>query len=223
MYRSRAEVERKLRQAKYIHREIEKFRGRVFVRGGVDDDTGAYPLLTHIGSFLAHARSVFQYAHKEAAESGKLSLYDDFVRKSEVIKFFKKIRDSDIHEYSIGTHMTISGDSPIVSYDPQTGTAVGRELRMYVEPLSDLDNPKERNEDVEVTITLGQRLVVDDSLIGKLESEGKTDLAEAAKKGEELFEEQECNGETDIFRLCQAYIEETETFIEFGTRSGFIT
>jgi len=56
-----------------------------------------------------------------------------------------------------------------------------------------------------------------------LDAERKKDLAEAARKGEDLYEEQECEGEKDIFNLCEKYIKEIELFIKFGIKSGFIT
>ncbi len=223
MYTSKNEIEKKLKQVKYVYKEISKFKNRIFVKSGLDEETGSYPLLTQISSFLAHARSILQYAQKEAKESGHQSKYDNYVGKNRIIKFFKIIRDSDIHEYTISSHMTITGESPIVSYDPETYTAIGKEVKFYVEPLSDLNSAKHKNKEVEIMITLGKRIKIENSFIQKLEDEGKKDLAGAARNGKELFEEQECDGEKDIFKLCEKYIRELELFINFGTTNGFIT
>lgn len=76
MYKSKTQIEKKLAQSKYIFKQISKFRNRVFVKGGLDEETGARPLLTYLSSFLAHTRSVLQYAHREAKGSGKLAEYD---------------------------------------------------------------------------------------------------------------------------------------------------
>ena len=223
MYKSKSEIRKKLRQVKYVYKEISKFKNRIFVKHGLDEETGAYPLLTNISSFLAHTRSILQYAQKESMESGHQSEYDNYVSKNRIIKFFKMIRDSDIHEYTIGLHVIVTGESPIVSYDSETNTAIGKELRIYVEPLSDLNSPKNKNTEVEITTYLGKRIKIDNAFIKKLEAEGKKDLAEAARDGKELYEEQECDGEKDIVKLCEKYIKELELFINFGITNGFIT
>ena len=223
MYKSKNEIEKKLRQVKFVYKEISKFKNRVFVKNGLDEETGSYPLLTHIGSFLTHARSVLQYAQKEAKESGGQSNYDNYVSQNRIIKFFKTIRDSEIHECTIDSHTTITGESPIVSYDPETHTAIGKEVSLYVELLSDLNSPKNNNTEMEITTTLGKKIKIDNAFIQKLETEGKKDLVEAARNGKELYEEQECDGEKDIFKLCENYIKELELFIDFGITNGFIT
>jgi len=223
MYKSKSEIERKLRQVKYLYKEISKFKNRIFVKNGLDEETASYPLLTHISSFLTHARSILQYAQKEAKESGNQSKYVNYVSQNKIIKFFKTIRDSDIHEYTIGSHMTITAESPIVSYNSKTHTAIGKKFELYVEPLSDLDSSKHKNKEVEITITLAKKVKIDNAFIQKLEVEGKKDLAEAARNGKELYEEQECEGEKDIFKLSEKYVKELELFINFGITNGFIT
>lgn len=223
MYKSGKEIEKKLKQTKYVYNQILKFKNRVFINNGIDEKTGSYPLLTHISSFLALSRSVFQYAHKEADQSGLLSRYDDFVKNSEIVRFFKEIRDSDIHEYTINTHYTIKGDSPIGSSDPKTGIAVGKVVKLYVESLSDLDSPKDQNEEMEITVSIGKRIKIDSALIKQLEDKGDTDLVAAAQNGEELYEELSCNGEKDIFRLCENYLNEIKRFIKYGRDINFIT
>ena len=223
MYKSKNEIDKKLKQVKYIRKEIEKFRGRVFVKEGLDEETGSYPLLTNVGSFLAHARSIFQYAQKEAKEAGCHEKYDNYVSQREIIKFFKGIRDREIHEYVITSCKTISADSSIVSYDPVSRTAIGKEVKVYVEKLSDLNTPKETNRDVEIQLMLTKRIEVTNSLINDFVAKGETELARAASEGEELFEELECDGEKDLFKLCDNYIDEIKRFIEYGIANGFIS
>jgi len=223
MYKSKSEIEKKLKQVKYIYKEISKFKNRIFVKNGLDEETGSNLLLTNIGSFLVHARSILQYAQKEAKESGNQLKYDNYVSQNTIIKFFKRIRDSEIHEYTIGSQTIIHADSSIISYDPETHTAIGKEFRLHVEPLSDLNSPKYENREVEIVVTLLKRVEVNNDFIQKLESEGEEDLAEAARNGKELYEEQECDGEKDVFKLCERYIKELEIFINFGIVNGFIT
>ena len=223
MYKSKSEIRKKVQQVNYIYNEISKFKNRIFVKNGLDEETGSYPLLTNIASFLVHARSILQYAQKEAMESGNQAKYDQYVGQNEIIKFFKKVRDSEIHEYTISSHATIHADSPIISYDSETHTAIGTEVQLYVEPLSDLDSPKNKNMEVEIVTTLGKKVEINNAYIRRLEAEGENDLAEATRNGKELYEEQECDGEKDIFKLCEKYIEELKIFINFGISNGFIT
>jgi len=223
MYKCRSEIEKKLKQVRFVFGKISKFKGRIFVENGIDEETGSYPLLTEISSFLAHARSILQYAQKEAKETGNQSRYDNYVGKIKIIKFFKGIRDSEIHEYTLGSFTTISLKSPIVSYDPETHTAIGKKVGLYVEPLSDLASPKNENREAEIVVTLLKRVEINHALIKKLDSEGEKDLAEAARKGEALYEGLECDGEKDILKLCEKYIKELELFIGFGIANGFIS
>ena len=202
MYKSKNAIEKKLKQVKYIYKEISKYKNKIIVKNGLAEETGSYPLLVHISSFLAQARSILQYAHKEAKESGQLSKYNNYVSNNRIIKFFKMIRDSDIHEYTIGSHTTITGESPIIFNAPETDTSSGKEA--------------------EITITLCNRIKTDNSFIQQLEAEGEKDLAEAARDGKELYEELKCDGEKDIFKLCEKYIIELELFVNYGKSNGFI-
>ena len=223
MYKSKNEIDKKLRQVKFIYNEIRKFKNRVFEKDGLDETTRSYPLLTHLGSFLAHSRSVLQYAQKEAKESGKQFFYDDYVGQNTIFKFFKKIRDSEIHEYTINTHMEIIGESPIISYNPETRIGIGKEFTLHVESLEDLNSPKQINDDVKVTISLSKKIEVDETLIRIFETDGESKLAERARSGKDIFKIQRCEEECDIFRLCENYIDELEIFVEYGIENGFIT
>lgn len=223
MYKSLSEIEKRLTQVRYTYKQVGKFKGRVFVKGGLDEETGAYPLLVFFSAFIAQARSVFQCAYKEAKQAGLLSSYNSFLVTSPIVGFFKKIRDNDIHEYAPSTRVLLQAESPIKSVDPQTGRRVGKEVTLYVESLSDIDFPKATNHDFTITITLGKRLDLTHTLICTLEAEGKHDLVESARNGEDLFETQECEGESDIFKLCENYLSEVERFVEFGKNAGFIT
>ncbi|NIM95050.1 MAG: hypothetical protein GTO18_15230 [Anaerolineales bacterium] len=223
MYRSRKQIEKKLAQAKYLYKQISKFKNRIFVKGGLDEETDARPLLTYLSSFLANTRSVLQYAHREAKESGKLAEYQSCVTEKPIFRFFKDLRDSDIHEYTIGTLTTISAIAPMSSPNADSDTLTSGWIPFLVEDLSDLDSPRDSNEQVTTTITLSERIDVTDTLIRHLEAKGKHDLAEAAKRGEELYEQQEFEGETDLFELCERYLMELEDFVARGVEEGFIS
>ena len=78
------------------------------------------------------------------------------------------IRDSEIHESTVGLHTTLAFDSPIVSYDSKTNTAIGKEIKSKVESLSDLNSPKYKNHEVEITQTLGKKINIDSAVIKNL-------------------------------------------------------
>lgn len=223
MYKSKEQIEKKLRQSRYIFKQISKFKNRVFVNGGLDEETGARPLLAHLSSFLAHTRSVLQYAHREAKESGKLAEYQSCVAKNPIFKFFKDLRNTDIHEYTIGALTTVSATASVSSSNTDPNVLTTGWVPFLVEDLSDIDSPEGGNEQVSIEITLSKRIETTDELLRRLQSEGKHKLIEAAKRGEELYEMQEFEGETDLFELCERYLVELEEFVACGIAEGFIS
>ena len=223
MYKSKREIEKKLKQVKYSLKQFTRYEGRIFVNEGRDPQTGCLPLIIDLSSFTTQARSVLQYAYKEAKERGLVESYNAFVNSKPIFRCFKALRNGDIHEYIPGTNMTIEASSPIRSIDPETGVGVGEPVYLYIEGLDDLDNPKGRNSDTTITTTITKRLEPDDELIQCLTDEGRLDLVELAKKGEPLYELFECNGESNIFQLCRSYQECIEEFYDYGVKCGFIS
>ncbi len=223
MYKSKCEIEKKLKQVKHALKQFTRYEGRIFVNGGRDPQTGSLPLINDLSSFITQARSVIQYAHKEATKRGLVESYNAFVNSKPIFRCFKALRNSDIHEYIPGTNMTIEASSPIRSINPETGVGVGYPVNLYVEGLDDLNKPKDRNSDTIITTTITKRLEPDDELIQRLTDEGRLDLAELAKKGEPLYELFECNGESNIFQLCRSYLKCIEEFYDYGVKCGFIS
>lgn len=88
MYKSTRQIEKRLEQVKYTQSLIRRFQGVMLVNNGIDSVTGARPLIVHLSALLAEGRSVIQYAWKEAKETGRLSVYDGFVKKSEIFKLY---------------------------------------------------------------------------------------------------------------------------------------
>lgn len=139
-----------------------------------------------------------------------------------IFRFFKDLRNSDIHEYTIGAHVTITANTPITS-DTDPNVLTTGEISFFVEELSDLDSPKGHNEQVTITTTLSKPIEVTDTFLDHLKAQGKFNLLEAAKRGEELYERQEFEGKIDLFELCETYIAELEDFIVRGIAEGFIS
>jgi len=228
MYRSKFEIERKLKQLKFAYSELKKFENRVFVNNGIDPETGCNPLELRLGTFLIYARSIFQYAWKEVNESKDISKkkkYNDYISKKEVIKFFKDLRDSEIHSFSVSAHVSILGSSPMKSIDPETGVGIGEPFSLEVEALEDINSKeiKNKSDKVKITHNLMKRIEVTSELIKKFEDEGNAYLAEAAKNGEDLYESQDLNGESNVFTLAEAYLSEIEKFVDFGKKENLIT
>jgi hypothetical protein len=66
MYKSKFEVERKLRQVNFALAELKKFKNRVFINNGIDKDFDCSPMEIRLITFIILSRSIFQYVHKEA-------------------------------------------------------------------------------------------------------------------------------------------------------------
>jgi hypothetical protein len=222
-YNSKTEVLKKLAQAKYDRKKLAKFKNRIFVKHGLDGQTGTYPLGVEFSSFLSHARSVLQYAHKEAGAKTMTSVYDRFLSGSPILRFFRDLRDVDIHESTLGAQQEINISAPLVNYDPLTRRATSAPVSVFVESLDDLDKPPKGNQDINIITRITQRIEVTPELITQFETEGRADLAGAARRGEPLYELLECGGEKDLFRLCDNCLEQLDRFVEFGIKEGFIT
>ena len=223
MYRSKTQIEKKLKQVNFVNNEIQKYKGRIFVNGGIDPETGADPLFTHISSFIVHARSIIQYAFKEAKEVGKLNEYINYVQNVEIFRMFKDVRDCDIHEYSLTSHAAMSATANFDKSKSNNNEMVSEPISMIVENLNDLNNLNEKKGDVNIVYTLRRKITVTVELIQQIKDEGLQDILEAICRGKEIFDEQELNGTSNIHTLCDIYIEELYKFIELGKNRGFIT
>jgi hypothetical protein len=222
-YKSKAQIEKKQKQVNFMRNEIHKFKGRIFVNNGIDPETGAHPLITHLSSFLAHTRSIIQYAYKEAKESGKLNEFEQYIRRIDIFRLFREIRNSDIHEYTIGCHSTINAIAEVDTRSAKDGVVTSKPVRMVIESLDDINKPKKENPDVSVEYSLCKRVKVTDELLMELEAQGKQDLLKAAGEGKELYDSVDFLGNSDLHDLCDIYVEELNRFVEHGVRSGFIS
>ena len=223
MYKSRKQIEKKIAQSEFLYKQIKKFQNRIFVNGGIDKETGARPLLTYLSSFLSSTRSILQYSCKEAKETNQLEKYQKYVNERPIFKFFKDIRDSDIHEYTIGSIVNISS---VVNIDPSSSDSKSFKtdwVSFNVEELSDIDSPKVNNDHLNITTTLSIKIEITDGLIKQFEKDGKRDLVEAANKGEEIYKEMEFEKERDLFILCERYMAELKDFVAIGISKGFIS
>jgi len=223
VYQSKLEIEKKMRQAKYALKQLTRYEGRIFVNEGRDPQTGSYPFITDLSSFLTQTRSILQYAYHEAQDRKLTHLYEEFVGDKPIIGCFKDLRDSDIHSYLPRTQQTIFMTSPIRKFDPTTGIGVGETVTLLVESLDDLDNPKGRNSDARIATIITKRINPDANRVQRWVEEGRADLVLAVEEGKPLYEAFEHDGKNDVFLLCRTYLACVEEFCAYGMRVGFIT
>lgn len=206
MYHSKKQAEKKLAQAKYVLGQIQKYRGKVFVNNGIDSETGAHPLQVHVASFLAHTRSIVQYAHKECKERGTLAVYNATVGNYPIIGVFRDLRNTDIHEMVIGTH-----------------TVISCELRLFKTEAEAQKYSEEKPSNASITNHLSRPISVTAELIEQLRSNGNEKLADAAEAGESLYETVEHEGEKDLHILCEQYIDSLSQFINDLSQQGVMS
>ncbi len=222
-YQCRDQIDKKILQVKHIHRDINKFKNRIFTHNGIDQETGVHPLIIHVSSFLSSGRSIIQYAYKEAKELSKLPLFESHVKDVPISKVLKDLRDSDIHAYTIGVHSSVSISASMNATPVSPGVYKTAEVAFTVDTIGDISEPREQNSSVNVSYTMSKRVVVTDELILKLKDEGRQDLLDVIDGGKELYDELECDNVADLHKLCDLYVTELEKFVEHGVANGFIT
>ena len=206
MNHCRENIERKISQAKYALKSMQKYRRKVFVNGGLDSETGAYPLQVEISSFITTTRSVLQYALKECKRRGKLNNYESSVRKRPIIALFRDLRNTDVHEKTLGTQTTITADS-----------------RMYKTKEEAEKYSQKAPKEAKVITHLTMPLTTSIELIDQLRNNGQEDLSVAAEAGEQLYQAVEFEGEYDLFSLCDKYMENISEIISELVQEGGIS
>lgn len=220
MYKSKRQIEKRLEQVKYIQGLIRRYQGGMLANNGIDPITGARPLIVHLSALLAEGRSVIQYAWKEAKETGRLTAYDEFVKKSEIFKLFRRLRNRDIHEYTVAMQTTayatlsVALDSSPQATEPSS---------LDVETLPELTMCKKTRTEAKVVHTILERVETSEALVEELERNGQFELLQAAKSGEELYVKIAFEGNEDLHDICDLYVTELETFVAYGQANGFIS
>jgi len=116
MYRSKNLIEGKIKQLKFVYFErIKRYEGKIFVHDGKDIKRDCYPFNIDVANFLTIGRNIFQYALKETGTNKKFrELYNSYIEGRPLLKFFKGLRDSEIHIGPGGHHTTIELESRII-------------------------------------------------------------------------------------------------------------
>jgi hypothetical protein len=195
MYRSKAPIIDKTQQVRAAYDRIASRKGQIVL-----EKKGRYSADLDFHAFVTAARSIFQYALKEVEES----------KKTAKVTYKRRLK---LYEDYVG-------NVPIFRFFAKL-----RDEEIHVGPATH-----------SVTVTLGpkgsepkvkyrimRRLETGPSTFRALKKAGRDDLAEGMKKGGVIYQAAECDGEDDLFELCERYIEEIEKFVDFGVENGFIT
>ena len=67
----------------------------------------------YLSAFSSAARSILQYACDDAKDRGKQIVYDNLVNGKSAIKYFKDVRDTNIHERPVSTVAHGYADIPV--------------------------------------------------------------------------------------------------------------
>jgi hypothetical protein len=220
MYKCKRQIEKKLKQIKYTQGLIRRYQGVVLSNNGIDPITGARPLIVHLSSILAEGRSVIQYAWKEAKEAGRLAAYDEFVKKSEIFKLFRKLRNRDIHEYTISMQTTAYATLYVT---PDSSPETTEPSSIDGETLPGASMCKRTRTEAKVVHTILERVETSEALVKELERNGQVELLQAVKSGEDLYVKIAFEGNEDLHDICDLYVTELESFVAYGQANGFIS
>jgi hypothetical protein len=220
MYKSKRQIEKRLEQVRYTHGLIRQFKGVLLSNNGIDPITGARPLVVNLSALLAEGRSVIQYARKEAKETGHLAAYDEFVKKSEIFKLFRRLRNRDIHEYTVSMQTTAYATLQVT---PDSSPQANEPSSLDVETLPELAMCKKTRTEAKVVHTILERVETSEALVEELERNGQVELLQAVKSGEELYVKIAFEGNEDLHDICDLYVTELETFVAYGQANGFIS
>ena len=195
MYKSKASIFDKLQEVKVAHKRIIARQDWIVL-----EKEGRYPADLDFNSFVTSARSIFQYALKEIEEAKKIS--------------------NSSYKQKLKLYEDYVSNIPIIKFFGNL-----RDEEIHVGPsthhVTVVFGPK--GSDPKVKYQIMRRCENGPKLVRRLRLAGKHDLIEGMKKGGIIYNAVGCNGEDDLFKLCQNYIEEIEKFIDFGIQNGFIT
>ena len=151
-------------------------------------------LLFDLSAFLSAARSVLQYAFKEAqGKSDSQQWYDNHITSSKVLAFFKDKRNFNVHTQPVpvnqhtsiqSTEVVRSSESIHIKKFDQTGRLIGEYSSEPSEPPP---------------------------------------APEIPPKVTHRFTFPDWSGTEDVLQLCHLYLNELQRVVEDGQNNGFLT
>ncbi len=193
-YRAKNAVIRKLKQVRYIYgKRIKRYQGKIIERLGLDTQYDCYPFDIDLGCFLTHCRSILQYILKEANN----------------VSENRKLYNDFV------------GQSPIFGFfkglrDAEIHTAPGsHQVRSEVKIVLPMHvkNEQELKEWQAKNTTTTPKILEFDYHLRKV----------VTKDGDLHYEEQELDGENDLFVLCEKYLDEIERFVNYCCEKEIIS
>jgi hypothetical protein len=174
---------KKLEEARYFYSRIQ----------AEVDDPNAYQY--NLSAFLSAARSVLQYACKEAKnKSGGQAWYDNRIANSSILPFFRDKRDINIHTEPV---------------KPRKDYQVSMKATVHISSSLSIKLKDEKGN------VIDQRCIKE----AKPPHEPPTDSASV----EIRYRFSDWSGSEDVTELSQKYLDELEDVVDDGVKRGFIS
>jgi len=149
----------------------------------------------NLSAFLSSARSILQYALREAEKKpGGQHWYDNRISSSPTLKFFKEKRDINIHVEPIQplAHSKIEHTGTLPLSGSISITAWDKDGNIKQQYSSDKSNPTQKESQIPPVKEIRYKF-------------------------------NDWSGSEDVLTLCQSCIQELENVIKDGVNKGFIT
>lgn len=171
----------KIEEAKYFYSQMLK------------EKENRDSLKFNLSAFLSSARSVLQYALKEAQGKGGQSWYDTQITNSRVAQFFKDKRDINIHSEPVSVRKDVNIKLSETLHISESISIVLRDSAGNIKGQysSESEPPKPAKNEPPVV--------------------------------EERYRFDDWTGSEDIFALCNQYLNELENIVADGKSKGFLS
>lgn len=154
-----------------------------------------FPFVCNLSAFLSAARSVLQFACKEAKpKPGGQQWYDNLMNRSSILSFFRDKRDINIHEQPV---------KPLLHAEEILTSTV------HFSGSVSVTHP-----DVNENVSYQSRPAI---------SESKPKKSESPALGTIRYRFADWKGVEDLMILCELYLQELQQVIEDGVKNGFLT
>ena len=173
----------KISEARYFYSQMIKSRDNREV------------FIYSLSAFLSSARSVLQYAHKEAkAKPNGQKWYDGHISKVRVFKFFKNKRDINIHDEPIEPNKAIDINFKEIVHISESVSIILRNSDGKIKQQYNSEEPKQPQGTAYTPSIIKLRYKFDD-----------------------------WPGNEDVETLSKLYLDELEIFVNDGLKKGLIT
>src|SRR5271157_448704 len=177
-----------------MHEQNKLDEARHFLAGmtGAVEDPTCFRF--ELSAFLSSARSVLQYARKEAiTKTGGQAWFDTHISNSPVLRFFKDKRDVNIHTQPVVPAATINvAATDVIQF----------------------------SEGVLLQVFDSEGNLISERGIG---SGSPPPVASPLPSTSRVYHFPDWTGQEDVLQLCRDYVTALETVVKVGRSQGFIT